>query len=234
MAFRLCWLLLFSLVSSFVVADGSSIKKVYEPYVQPLEKELEYQVLIERDNVEFGEQRSKHKLGFGASFTDSWFTELSVVYSDTPSFDLEAYELEMRFQLTEQGEYASDWGLMLEVEKENSQDAWEVALGVLNVYEWQRWQLTSNLFLGVEGRAGVNNEVESAAAMQLKYRHSSVFEPGLEVFVSEDTKAVGLVFMGSVKVSTTDKLFWQLGALVGMNATTPDTTIKFLLEYELF
>ena len=41
------------------------------------------------------------------------------------SLELEGFELEARRQLTEQGEYRADRGMLFEVERETSENTWE-------------------------------------------------------------------------------------------------------------
>lgn len=227
-------LMSFWVISPGVFADGSSIGRIYQPYVQALEKELEYQLIVEDKNEELDTSIALHQFAVGASLSDDWFVEAALSYTDEPSYKLDSYELEVRRQLTEQGEYASDWGLALELEKEHGEDAWEVAIGVLNSLEWKRWQLTSNLFLIHEWGDDVKSEFETAFALQGLYRHSAALEPGFELFLGEDTRALGPMIAGQQRLFTTDKLFWQLSILFGSGDETPDKSLKLELEYEFY
>lgn len=216
------------------LADGSTIGKVYLPYVQPLEKELEYMALYEDENTDLGDARTLHQLALGASVSSRWYVEGIVRYVDKPASELESYEFEAQYQLTEQGEYDSDWGLLFELEKEDGYSAWEGAIGLLNTREWQSWQFTTNLFLIREWGGDVKSEFETALAFQAKYRHSRAFEPGLELFLGQDTRAAGPTIGGQMKVSAGDKLFWQLALLLGGSDKTADRTFKLELDYEFF
>ncbi|WIO73847.1 hypothetical protein QP938_11160 [Porticoccaceae bacterium LTM1] len=215
-------------------ADGNTIDKIYTPYVQPLEKELEYQLLVERDDPETEDQRLRHKFGFGSAVSEHLFVEGYALFSDTDNLEHEGYELEFRYQLTEQGEYDSDWGVMFELERESEDDKWEAAVGLLNTREWKNWLITTNLFVIREWGSHIDAELETTAALQAKYRQSPNFEPGLELFVSQDTLAIGPAFSGQWKTTTSDKLLWQFGVYWGVKDETPDTTVKFQLEYEFF
>lgn len=216
------------------LADGSSIGKVYQPYVQPLEKEVEYRVIHEDENSAIGTTRTRHQLALGGSVSERWYLEGVVSYQDKPAPDIADYELEAIWQLTEQGEYSSDWGLMLELEKQESASAWEGAIGLLNTREWRRWQVTTNLFLIREWGGDVKSEFETALAFQARYRYQRSLEPGLELFMGEDTRAIGPTIGGQLRLATTNKLFWQVAALFGTIEETPDTTLKLELEYEFF
>lgn len=222
------------LCPGLALADGSTIGKIYQPYVQPLEKEIEYIGLVEDDSPEVDRSRTRHQMAVGAALSDQWFAEGLVTYVDEPSYELSSYELELRRQLTEQGQYDSDWGLMLELEKLDGVDAWEAAVGVLNTRDWRRWQLTANLFLIQEWGGDVQSELETAFAFQGKYRYRPALEPGFELFLSQDTRAIGPVVGGQLRLSGTDKLYWQLAFLVGCSNRTADQNVKLQLEYEFY
>lgn len=216
------------------LADGTAIGKVYLPYVNPLEKEVEYWSLLEHDNPEYGTDVAHHSVGFGSAVASSWFAEMVVTYIDEPGFEVENYELEVRHQLTEQGEFDSDWGVMMELEKLDGEDGWEMALGLLNTREWQRWQFTTNLFLIQEWGEDVNDELETALSFQSRYRLQPSLEPGIELFLGEDTRALGPMVTGLWRLSGADSLRWQVSLLFGSGDTTADENLKFELDYEFY
>src|SRR6056297_1412947 len=91
-----------------IQADGLAIDKVYHPYVQPLERELEFRWLDY--DVENSNSNQIYRLGYGQSFSQYWFFEAYIIGGRKANdFQADAYELEAKVQLTEQGEYASDW-----------------------------------------------------------------------------------------------------------------------------
>lgn len=227
-------ILALSLQISTARADGSTIGKIYEPYVQPLEKELEYMALYEDENAVFKDKLMSHQLSLGTAVSEHWAVEGATTYAGSPYSGVDKYELELRRQLTEQGEYDSDWGMMAGIEKDRTRDAWEVSMGLLNTKEWRRWQFTSNLFLIREWGKKINSEYEGSFSFQGKYRYSAAFEPGLEMFLSEDTRAFGPMLTGQFQLAAPNKLLWQASVLIGTKKTTPDETVKFQLEYEFF
>ena len=108
---RLLLLCLLFFSQGVVIADGSVIDKVYHPYVQPEEREIEFRTIIENNSdADEGDERV-YRLGYGQSFTDRWFGEVYLIgaENDDQGFRLEAYELEALWQMTEQGEYSADW-----------------------------------------------------------------------------------------------------------------------------
>ena len=60
------------------------------------------------------------------AINERWFAELYVIGEELEdqSLELEAYEIEAKWQLTEQGEFAYDWGLLFELEKHHDKDIW--------------------------------------------------------------------------------------------------------------
>lgn len=220
-------MLLLLLANMPVMADGSAVDKVYAPYVQLLEQELEWR-LSDAD----GQQRQR--LGYGQSLTDSLFVEGYLIGEDTPDNDLrlQAYEVEALWQLTEQGQYSFDWGLVSEFEWQRDNDDWEAATALITSKSWGRWVATSNFWLKYEWQEDGNKEFETALALQGRYRLASWFEPALEFYAGENTRALGPVATGDVRLQPGKKLHWELGALTGLNSKTADVTWRALLEFE--
>lgn len=215
------------MTSVSALADGSAVDKVYQPYVQPMERELEWR-LTDAD----GEQTQR--LGYGQSVNDRLFIEGYLIGEDEGNNELrlEAYELEALWQLTEQGEYNYDWGLITEFEWQRDSDDWEVATGLITSREWGRWVATSNLWLKYEWQENGNKEFETALALQGRYRLASWFEPAVEFYAGEDTRALGPVALGEIRLQPGQKLHWELGALTGLNSKTADITWRAALELE--
>ncbi len=226
-----CWafIILFSLAMPSH-ADGSAVNKVYVPYVQPLEKEIEYRVLVRSDE---GKQTSQHKLGYGASVTEDWFAEFYLIGEKTDDeFVVSDYELEAQWQLTEQGEYEIDWGMLFEIEKSADADnAWEVSAGLLAVKNFNKLSVVANAFLIREWGRDMIAEFEQAGSLQARYRLSPEFEPGFELYKKENAHAAGPVMMGRLRIASRQKLFWQLGLLFDDNKNH-NKTLQLQLEYE--
>lgn len=216
-----------SLFSSTSFADGNPVDKVYAPYVQPLEREIEWR-MTDSDG------RQIQRLGVGKSVNDRLFIEAYLIAQDNQHNDLrlEAIELEALWQLTEQGEYAVDWGLITELERQRDENNWDVATGLIALKEWGKWVGTANFWLKYEWGESVQSEFETALALQTRYRLSRFFEPAVEFYAGEDTRALGPVFLGDISLSPGKKLHWELGVLTGLNAKTADVNWRALVEYE--
>jgi hypothetical protein len=233
---RICLLLL--CLSLFcqeaVLADGTIIDKIYHPYVQPEEHEIEFRAVIENQGDRPSGDARVYRLGYGQSFNDRWFGEVYLigVKNDDQALKLEAYELEVLWQVTEQGEYFADWGMLFEVEKERSEDVMEISTALLIETEWQRWTGTANIYGIYEFGDDIDNEFETALALQARYRYARGFEPALELYLGEDTTGLGPVMMGRWPFGGGRQLRWEGGLILGLDSETPDQTFRMLIEYE--
>ncbi len=220
-------------------ADGSVVDKIYDPYVQPLEIELEWRTVYTLDGDDDAlDQRLLHRLGLGRSVSDTWFVEGYLIaskneegYSDDNLF-LEGYELEAKWQLTEQGEYDADWGLLFELESERDRNTWEFSTALLSVKEWGRWVGSANLFAIYEWGESIKNELESRISLQLRYRLSRSLEPALEFYAGQEGQSIGAVLQGTESLGVAKKIHWEAGALTGVSEKSPDVTFRALMEYE--
>lgn len=227
------WLMILA-YSAVLRADGSSIGKVYMPYVNPLETEIEYQGYFQSDKANALDKIQLHKLGLGHSLSDTWYGEIYVIGEgdSSQSVGIEGFEAELKIQLTEQGEFSNDWGLLFELERNTSDDIWESKNTLIVLHQWGKWVGTLNGSLSYEWGDGVNSEFESAASGQMKYRYQPAFEPGLEIFISQDTRAIGPILGGAIRLGGAKKLLWTSGILFGASDTTADTSFKLNIEYE--
>lgn len=217
------------------VADGVGIDKVYHPYVEQLEWEAEWRMTHQDESQALGETRvQSHSLGLGHAFSEYLFAEIYMIgeQSSAESLALTAYEVELLWQLSEQGEYAVDYGLLFELEKERGEDVWEYSTKLLLEKEWGRYSTTANMGLIYEWGDAISNEWETSLALQGRYRYSPRFEPAIEFYVAEDTLGLGPVLTGVERLGLMQALRWEAGVILGMNQETPDYTLRFVLEYE--
>lgn len=213
------------------LADGLSIDKVYHPYVQPLERELEFRWLYFDQPA--GGNNQVYRLGYGQSVSQSWFIEAYIIGDKSNNnATVDAYEFEAKWQLTEQGQYAADWGLLFEYERGRDRSVREFSTTLMAEREWGRLVGTGNFSLAFESGADIDNELETSAAFQLRYRYSRALEPAIELYSSQDTLALGPVIMGEQRFGIRKKLHWELGAIAGISNETPDATLRALAEFE--
>jgi hypothetical protein len=223
------------LAAPLSLADGSAIDKVYHPYVEQLEWEVEWRMIHEDENPLTGEERRQlHRLGLGRAVAEYVFLEAYLIgeRSAENSLELEAYEVELLWQLSEQGEYVLDYGLLFELEKEHQEDIWEYATVLLLEKEFGRFSGTANLGLIYEWGDDIQDEWETTLALQGRYRYSPRFEPALEFYAGEDTRALGPVLTGTERLGPMKALRWEAGVVFGLDSDTSDYTLRAVLEYE--
>jgi len=215
-------------------ASGIIIDKIYHPYVQPLEQELEWRTIYQDEQPFAADDIWLYQLAYGRSLNDRWFAEVYLVgeKSADESFELEAYELEAKWQLTEQGEFWADWGMLFELEKEANEDIWEFATAVLAEKEWGKWSGAANFYVLREWGSDIENEWETKLNLQARYRYAKAFEPAIEFYSGQNTRALGPVILGQVNISNRQRLSWEFGAIFGLDSKSPNTTLRLLLEFE--
>lgn len=229
MKYLLFSIIVFSTLFSIIQAK---ISRVYHPYVIPLEHELEYRTLLQ-DTKSTSDLEQLQLIGYGQSFSEKLFLEFYLISENVEgqSADISAYEVEALIQLTEQGEFWADWGLVFEVEKVDSLSIWEISSGIIIEKEWGRWSTTANLFVIYEFGDDYENEIHTAGAFQLRYRHSRFIEPSLELYSSEYGTSIGPGLGGQLRFGL-QKLNWEIGLQFAIDNDAPDTYWRFLIDFE--
>jgi hypothetical protein len=67
---------------------------------------------------------------------------------------------------------------------------------------------------------------------QFRYRQSAAFEPAIEVYLDDQDWAAGPAFIGAIRLSAGKQLRWELGLLFGLDEETPESNLRFGLEFE--
>ncbi len=225
--------LLVLLMNSGPVAADAQIGRVYHPYVAPLEREIELRANVTDDSDHAKYKDQKYWLAYGFSPLERWFVEAYVIAQkdNGESLKVSGFEMEGLWQLTEQGEYWADWGALFEVERDTADNITEFAMAGLVEKEFGPTSLTANLHLIYEYGGGINNELETYAALQWRWRFREYLEPAIEYYKGDDLNAVGPVALGMARVGQ-QRLKWELGPMFGVDSTTPDLTWRMLLEFE--
>lgn len=215
-------------------SDGNVIDKIYHPYVQYTEHEAEYRLRAQQDSNKKRDDIWNHRFSYSVSALEKTNFEFYVIAEEKPDtgLKLSGFELETRIQLTEQGEYWADWGFLIELEREVQYHGWEAAGTVLIEKEWLNWITTANLSLGYEWGHDVKNEINGNLGLQTRYRLSRFLEPAVELYLSEQTLGLGPVLLGQIRLAPMKKLYWETGIIFGLDKQTPDSTIRFMMEFE--
>ena len=228
LSFTALCLLVFSIQAK---ADGIVVDKVYHPYVLPFEREFEWRLVSHQtDSGNILAQR----LGGGGAINDTMALEGYIVgeRDDNGDFGLEAYELELRWQLIEQGKLWADWGALFELEKKHNEDVFEATSGFVIEKEFGKTSLTLNAFLVYEWGQDIQNEWESEFRAQYRYRYRSAFQPSIEVYVGEDFVGIGPGFIGLQRFDGQKQLKWEAGFITEISQSEKNHSFRLALEFE--
>ena len=219
--------------ANLALADGFIVDKVYHPYVEAMTQEFELRAVAYDDyrNLPRGET---YRLAYGRAFGDRWFGELYLAGQRTSNenLELEGYEAEVLHQITEQGEYWADWAVIMEVEKQHTENIWEASTGVVMEKEFGQWSTAVNLLVTSEWGETVQDELESRLAVQTRYRFREWLEPALELHSGENSKALGPAMLGDIRLGNGRRLHWEVGAFTALDDDTPDYSFRAGVEYE--
>jgi hypothetical protein len=230
--FHISVALLYCLFSiSISRADGIQVDKVYHPYVLANERELEWR-LTSRQNDD-GNVLAQ-RFAYGHAISEYVTIEGYIVgeRDDTGDFGLQAYELEVRWMLTDQGELWADWGMLFELEKQHKEDIYEFTSGLLFEKEFTQTSLTINALLVYEWGQNIHNEFETEFRLKYRYRYLPTLQPSIEIYTGEDFVGIGPGFMGVHRYEGQKQLKWELAFIAGLNGDSKDHTLRFALEYE--
>jgi hypothetical protein len=215
-------------------ADGVVIDKIYHPYVDALESELEYRALVQDAQPGISTPAQVQQLSFGTAIGSRLFAEVYAI-GEKPrggGLELGAWEAELKWQLTEQGEYWADFGLLVEYENERNIDAEEFSVALLAEKEWSNWSGAANFHLINEWGDDIDPEVETVLALQARYRYSRLFEPGVEFYAGQNTRGIGPVVQGTFGTGVRKSVHWEAGVILGLDNDSADQTWRFLFDYE--
>ncbi len=216
------------------LAGGVVIDKIYHPYVHPLEQEVEWRAVLQDRQPGMADNTQLYRFAYGRAISERWSVEAYLVTekSNDQNFRVEGYELELQWQLSEQGEYWADWGMLFEVEKSATRDLWEFTTGILVEKEWGKWSGTANLYMLNEVGSGATHELRGQLGLQARYRYSRAFEPAIEFYQGQDTLGAGPAILGQIKLANRRKLNWEAGVILGLDSASPNRTLRLLLDYE--
>lgn len=236
-----------------LAAHAGPASTIYTPIVDYREWELELKGgMYDWGSGDDGERASKFAVGYGLA--PRWSVEFEAEYSQIPGnvAHVEEYEFENIFQLTEHGEHWLDAGIFAELEHNRLENVNTLKLGPMLQTETARTQSNLNIYFvrqlsalahpgdAAVANAGARNELEYQA--QWKYNLGPQFQPGVQVFGSlgdpahlhSDQFKLGPAFFGVARLGNAKNLRYNVAILGGVTHGSPDTTVRFQLEYEFF
>jgi hypothetical protein len=214
-----------------VYADSNPVDKVYHPLVVANERKVEWRFAArELEDKNYLAQR----FAYGQALTERLIVEayLSGERDQSDDYGLKGYEIELRYMLTEQGQYWADWGLLFEFEKQHDSDTYEITTGLLFEKEYVHTSLTINALLIYEWGQNIKNEMETEFRLQYRYRYMPEIQPAIEIYTGEDFIGVGPALMGVHRFEGIRQLKWELAFINGFNGEKYDETLRFVLEYD--
>jgi hypothetical protein len=228
-----------------LVATADPASKVHMPTVVQGELEFElfggYQWWSGHEDDR--ERQFVGEIEYGV--TPWWKTALGVGTTRVPdqSYRLDEIEWENTFALTEPGRYWLDVGLFAELDYDYPVRRSAIALGPMFQKEIDLFQANLNLLFERE----LGNKAEPGAEIkyewQVKWRGDSRFEPGVQAigtlgrtndFGHAMEANIGPALFGQIPMGARNKLKYDAAVLFGLNKNTPDTTVRFQIEYELY
>jgi len=226
-------------------AQADPAAKVYLPAVVQGEVELELRGGFQRWRDHDDDRERQFVADVGYAFTPWWKSELAVGVTRLPgtSSRLDEIEWENIFALTEPGQYWVDLGLFAELARDHAEGRNVVAIGPMFQKEFYRLQANANLLFERQLGAHAEPGAEIDYAWQLKWRGNPHFEPGVQGFgtigrTNDFARAtehkIGPAFFSQAVLGARNKIKFDAAVLFGLNRNSPDTTVRFNLEYEIY
>ena len=215
---KLLFILVSLLAAGQACADNFIVDRVYHPYVLPFEREVEWR-LTSRQSDEGNILQQRYS--FGHSLSERSILEAYIVGSrdEYDNFGVSGYELEFRAQLTEQGQYWADWGVLVELEKQHASNDWEAKAGILTEKEFGRFSLTTNVIVMYEWGETVENEIEGQFKMKYRYRWpmnfqtpTSVMSWGMINWTNRANRRLSFIWQNTTSVP--GRALWELNVSV--------------------
>ena len=237
--------ILFALLSVSALSvpiKAQASKKVYAPYSEKGEVEIEYRsgYDIDANSDKDGAWKQKFAIGYGIS--NYWFTEIYAEFKKSgkkdAEFDFNSIEWENRFLLTEPGKYWLDFGLLTELKYNVSGGADKGELKFLFAKDVNKFTHLANVILEREFGEEAGNETEVGFAWSGRYRYKPYFEPAIEIHSNFGSLSDGSSFdeethqFGPVAYGKLGNFKYDAGVLFGISDNAPDATLKAIIEYE--
>lgn len=218
-------------ISCSVQADGMVVDKVYHPYVLANEREVEWRLMSSQTDTV---NRLAQRLGYGFAFAEDKTIEFYAIgeRDDDNNFGLTGFEIEMRWMLTEQGEFAVDWGALFEIEKREGVDDYEITTGLILEKEFGKLSMTLNGFAIYEWGETLESEWETEFRAQVRYRYLSALQPAFEMYLGEDFVGIGPAIMGTYRFDGLKQLKWEAGFISELSQSGKDHSLRIAIEYE--
>lgn len=238
------------LIGSMASFPAHAIGKLYSPYVEKGEWELEYFGTRSVDGESGKNNEQQHQFSVGYAVNDWWHVEVYRKYAKEPQAKtkFDQYELENIFQLTEQGEYWLDVGGYFAYEytpQHSRTDTVETKL----ILEKDIGRFLNILDINLEKDIGSGPKAgfEPGFLWSSRYNYSKYFDPGFEISSSfneinrtgsynAQQHYIGPVAYGKIPLHITgqyDAVKYRMGYLFGVSTAANDGEAVAQIEYEI-
>lgn len=240
-----------SLAGLLAASPAYAVDKLYTPYVEKGEWELEYfgRRTVDKDSTKDNAQ--EHQLSLEYSPTGWWKTEVYGIFQKEPhdNVEFDAFEWENVFQFTKPGEYWVDAGASLAYE-------WVPASGEADSLE-MRLIFAKHVgrtfhVLNLSGEqaigGGADDAFEAGLSWSSRYELSPYFQPGIEFHnefgevndmssFADQEHYIGPAIYGTlpfeVDGNDIEGLQYRAGYMFGFGHNSSDGQAVLQLEYEL-
>jgi hypothetical protein len=230
-AFTLIGLLLLTILTAATCeADGIIVDKVYHPNVVANESEFEWRFSSSQTD---SNNRLAQQFGYGYSLFENVAFEAYIIAErdETGDFNISGYEGEIRWMLTEQGQYWADWGALFEFEVEDNTERYEATAGLLFEKEFSKTSLTMNALVHYEWGQG-DADTEAEFRMKYRYRYTPAMQPAVELYMGKDFVGIGPALMGVHRFDGQKQIKWEAGFITEITQPGKDHTLRLSIEYE--
>ena len=211
---------------------------VYSPYVTEGQSEIEFRSHQQFDaDPDLSDERA-YVISVSHSFTGWWRPEVYVGSYEREAGgpnQLQGYEFENTFQLTDQGEYWADLGFLASYEYNKQPDVpGGLEFGPLFEKRNGRIDQRLNFIWEKELGGGADHHYEFRGGYAASYSFNPMIAVGFEAYYRPDDEAhqIGPTINGEFASSHGNELEYSVAYLFGLNKGAPNRTLALRLEYE--
>jgi hypothetical protein len=212
---------------------------VYSPYVVEGKSEIEMNAFHVQDARSNLNGAGGANISIAHAMTRWWKPEIYVIsYNREPGEKSQpsGYEFENTFQLSAQGEYWADVGLLASyAHNRQSPNAAEMDL----LFEKQSGHINQRLNLIWGKQIGAESSTAFRSAYRISYNihgERATYAPGIEAYYrpGDHANQIGPVFSGELRTDKGSELEYSLGIVYKLNPGAPGKTLLARLAYEFF
>ena len=154
-------------------------------------------------------------------------------YPVTDDIEWVGIEFEALVQLSEQGEYLADYGLLVEYERDWELNNNEIVVKGLVEREFGRLSVTLNPGIAYEWGENRQDEFETKLSAMLRYRYHPRFEPSFEVHLGQVSKMAGPSVGGRIRLPAPGtSLSYDFGTFFPLDQESSEYTVRLQIVYE--